>query len=115
MVMQRFYQPQRGGKEMERAGLNDLVEVMIQMPEVVLGEIAQRDGRLAADTARHLQLAGREMRDDVRQKAIVVGPKRDQGRPGRVFESLHARPVDLVVSGEVERIGQRGADESLVV
>ena len=86
-----------------------------QVAHVILHEKPERHRLARADAAGRLQLRSRQVRDDVREIAIVAGPERDQLGPWGFLNPLHPNTAVLVVAGKFERALERRPHKALVV
>lgn len=98
-----------------RRGNANLIQMMHQVPHIVLGHVSQGNRRIRPDAAHHFQLGGGQVADHVGQIAVVARPKVHQHRPRGAFHCLYADRARRIVGGEFQRVGQRRPHESLMI
>ena len=96
-------------------GIEDLREVVAEMPHVVLGQVTEGYGSLPSDRAAAIERLCGHARDHVGQVRVQSRPQRDQVGPAPVLVGLQAHPRLLLVAGKLQRLGDLRPDETLVV
>ncbi len=98
-----------------RRNLSQLLEVMKQMNDVILGQELERNGLARPDSAFRLERILRKVRHNVRQIPVLAGPQRDQTGPGHLLNGLDTDAAFLIVAWKFQRVLQGGANEALMV
>src|SRR5688572_5494236 len=106
--------------------LDDLVEVVVEVPHVVLHEVVECRGLVSRNRLRSNlvevvprsgteELFGRNRFHHPRYVEVEAAPQRQELIPRRVLVSLGGDPRILRVSGKYEVVLELGANETLVV
>src|SRR5437868_2310701 len=97
------------------ASTDELLQMMLQMPDVIFCDKTERHRLAVANRANHVELIRRNARDDAQQVEVVSLPQGNEVAPAGVAVAVAFDPVLLRVAGKGSRAVELCANEALVI